>query len=114
MGREIVDTKNILDLSNLDSWDLMKELKRRGYYTDLIFGPYDVESTLESLNDNRDEDDENIIVLSEEDKMDILDSCFNTDWFVERMNESMDEYILDNYDNEDYYKKKVDNVEENS
>ena len=114
MDREIKDTKNILDLSNIDSWDLMKELKRRGYYTDLIFGPYDVESTLESLNDNRDEDDENIIVLSEEDKVDILDSCFNTDWFVERMNESMDEYILDNYDNEDYYQKKVDNIEENS
>lgn len=114
MDREIKDTKNILDLSNIESWDLMKELKRRGYYTDLIFGPYDVESTLESLNDNRDEDDENIIVLSEEDKVDILDSCFNTDWFVERMNESMDEYILDNYDNEDYYQKKVDNIEENS
>lgn len=114
MNREIKDTKNILDLSNIESWDLMKELKSRGYYTDLIFGPYDVESTLESLNDNRDEDDENIIVLSEEDKVDILDSCFNTDWFVERMNESMDEYILDNYDNEDYYQKKVDNIEENS
>ena len=114
MSKEIVDTKNILDLSNINSWDLMKELKSRGYYTDLIFGPYDVESTLESLNDNRDEDDENIIVLSEEDKVDILDSCFNTDWFVERMNESMDEYILDNYDNEDYYQKKVDNIEENS
>ena len=114
MDREIKDTKNILDLSNIDSWDLMKELKSRGYYTDLIFGPYDVESTLESLNDNRDEDDENIIVLSEEDKVDILDSCFNTDWFVERMNESMDDYILDNYDIEDYYQKKVDNIEENS
>ena len=114
MNREIKDTKNILDLSNIESWDLMKELKSRGYYTDLIFGPYDVESTLESLNDNRDEDDENIIVLSEEDKVDILDSCFNTDWFVERMNESMDEYILDNYDNEDYYQKKVDNIEGNS
>lgn len=113
MSKEIVDTKNILDLSNIDSWDLMKELKSRGYYTDLIFGPYDVESTLESLNDNRDEDDENIIVLSEEDKVDILDSCFNTDWFVERMNESMDEYILDNYDDKTYYKK-IDNVEENS
>jgi len=114
MSKEIVDTKNILDLSNIESWDLMKELKRRGYYTDLIFGLYDVESTLESLNDNRDEDDENIIVLTDEDKMDELQGCFNTDWFCERMNESMDEYILDNYDNEDYYKKKIDNVEENS
>jgi hypothetical protein len=99
-----------LDLSKVDSWDMVKELNSRGYYTKLIFTPFDVESTLESLNNNRDEDDENIIVLTDEDKGDILDSCFNTDWFAERMNESMDEYILDNYDNEDYYKKK-ENVE---
>jgi hypothetical protein len=99
-----------LDLSKVDSWDMVKELNSRGYYTKLIFTPFDVESTLESLNNNRDEDDENIIVLTDEDKGDILNSCFNTDWYCERMNEDMDEYILDNYDNEDYYKKK-ENVE---
>ena len=26
MSRDVVDTKNIVDLSNLDSWDLIKEL----------------------------------------------------------------------------------------
>jgi hypothetical protein len=114
MSREIVDTKNILDLSNIDSWDLMKELKSRGYYTDLIFGTSDVDFQLDSVNDNRDMEDENIIVLSEDEKIDVLQGCFNTDWFCERMNESIEEYILDNYDDNNYYQKKVDNVEENS
>jgi hypothetical protein len=109
MSKEFVDTKNIVDLSNLDSWDLVKELNNRGYYTKLIFGLSDVESTLYSINLDRDEDD--TIVLTDDDKGEILDSCFNTDWLTERMNESIDEYILDYYDNEDYYKKE-ENVEE--
>jgi len=92
------------DLKNISSWDLMKELKSRGYYTDLIFSPYDVESTLQSLNDYR--DDDNIIVLTKDEWCDILDSCFNTDWYSERMNEDVDAYILEYYDNEHYYQKK--------
>jgi hypothetical protein len=111
MSREIVDTKNIVDLSNLDSWDLIKELNKRGYYTQLIFSPGDVDMRLHSINGDRDEEDGNIIVLSQEEKMDILQDCFNTDWYCERMNESLEEYILDNYDDEAYYKG-VDNVEE--
>lgn len=111
MSREIVDTKNIVDLSNLDSWDLVKELNNRGYYTKLIFGISDVDSQLKSVNDCMDMEDDNIIVLTEDEKIDVLDGCFNTDWFVERMNESIEEYIRDNYDNGDYYQKKVD-VEE--
>jgi hypothetical protein len=91
------------DLKNIDSWDLMKELKSRGYYTDLIFGLGDVDFNLESLNDYR--DDDKIIVLSNEDKIDILDSCFNTDWYCERMNEDMDAYILENYNNESYHQE---------
>ena len=113
MSREIVDTKNILDLSNVDSWDLMKELKSRGYYTQLIYSPSDVDMLLDSINDNRDEENGDIIVLSEDDKIDVLHSCFNTDWFCDRMNDDLVEHILDNYDDEAYYKK-VDNVEENS
>ena len=111
MSKEIVDTKNIVDLSNLDSWDLVKELNNRGYYTKLIFGISDVDSQLKSVNDCMDMEDDNIIVLTEDEKIDVLDGCFNTDWFVERMNESIEEYIRDNYDNGDYYQKKVD-VEE--
>lgn len=111
MSKEIIDTKNIVDLSNLDSWDLIKELNRRGYYTQLIYSPSDVDMILDSINENRDEEDGNIIVLSQEEKMDVLDNCFNTDWYCERMNDDMAEHILDNYDDEAYYKK-VDNVVE--
>ena len=112
MSREIVDTKNILDLSNLDSWDLMKELKSRGYYTQLIYSPSDVDMLLDSINDNRDEENGDIIVLCKEDKETILQDCFNTDWYCERMNDDVVEHILDNYDDETYYKK-IDKVEDN-
>ena len=113
MGKEIVDTKNIVDLSNVDSWDLMKELKSRGYYTQLIYSLSDVDMLLDTINDNRDEENGDIIVLCKEDKETILQDCFNTDWYCERMNENLEEHILDNYDDETYYKK-VDKVEENS
>ena len=102
MSREIVDTKNIVDLSNLDSWDLVKELNNRGYYTKLIFSPLDVDMILESINGDRDDDDH--IILSEEDKVDVLDSSFNTDYYCQRMNEDIEQHILDYYDNEDYKK----------
>jgi hypothetical protein len=85
-------SNNILDLSNIESYDLMKELKSRGYHTDLIFGIGDVDMQLESINDGRDESD--IIVLTDDDKRDILDMCFNTDWYCERMNDDISDEIL--------------------
>lgn len=85
-------SNNILDLSNIESFDLMQELKRRGYYTDLIFSISDVDMQLENINDNRDESD--IIVLTDEEKADILDMCFNTDWYCERMNDDISDEIL--------------------
>lgn len=98
-------SNNIVDLSNLEVQDLVRELKNRGYYTDLIFGYNDVKAHLHSINSDREEVDGNIIVLEEDDMSDILDNCFNTDWYCERMNEALEEYILDNYDDESYYKK---------
>jgi hypothetical protein len=99
---------NKIDLSQIKSWDLVDELKSRGWYTNLIYTPSDVDMQLESINGDRDEEDGNIIVLEEDDKKEILDLCFNTDYFCERLNESLEDYILDNYDNEDYYKKKIE------
>ena len=87
--------QNIVDLSNIESVDLMNELKSRGYYTDLIFSPSDVDMQLESINDDRDEDDQ--IVLTDDEKADILDLCFNTDWYCQRMNEDLSDHIVDNY-----------------
>lgn len=85
-------SNNILDLSNIESFDLMQELKRRGYYTDLIFSPSDVDMQLENINDGRDENDH--IVLTDDEKADILDMCFNTDWYCERMNDDICDEIL--------------------
>lgn len=104
MSKEIEPTKNILDLSNIDSRDLMLELNSRGYYTDLIFSIHDVDSMLDSINGDR-EENENQIVLTKEDKMNILDNSFNTDWYCERMNNDIDDEILNHYDSEEYYKK---------
>lgn len=89
---------NKIDLSKIESWDLVKELKSRGYYTNLIYSPYDVDLQLDNINSDREEED--YIKLEEDDKKDILDSCFNTDWYCELMNERLEEYILDNYDNQ--------------
>lgn len=85
-------SNNIIDLSNIDSWDLMKELKSRGYFTDLIFGVSDVDLQLESVNDGKDDDDQ--IVLTQEEKMDIIDSCFSVEWYSEQMNNDIYEEIL--------------------
>ena len=85
---------NIIDLSNIDSWDLMKELKSRGYYTDLIFGISDVESQLESINFYSDQDEKDYIVLTHDDKIEILENCFDGDWYCERMNDDISDEIL--------------------
>jgi hypothetical protein len=84
---------NIIDLSNIDSWDLMKELKSRGYYTDLIFGIADVDFNLEHMiNSDREEDEK--IVLSQDEKLEILENCFDGDWYSERMNDDVYNEIL--------------------
>lgn len=82
-------------IKELSSDELMTELKSRGYFTDLIFGLSDVDMQLESINDDRDEDDQ--IKLSEDEKMDILDLCFDVDWYCERMNDDISDHIVNNY-----------------
>ena len=82
-----------IDLSEANSWDLMKELESRGYFTDLIFGTQDVDFNLEHMvNSDREEDEK--LVLTDEEKMEILDSCFSVDWYSEQMNNDIYEEIL--------------------
>ena len=101
---------NIIDLSNIDSWDLIKELKSRGYYTAFIYSPSDVTMALELINHDRNPDE--CIVLSEDDKLEIINncfedhSCFNIDEQFVKLNTAVDNYILNEYDNEHYYPKK--------
>jgi hypothetical protein len=84
---------NKIDLSEVNAWDLMQELKSRGYFTDLIFGIQDVDFNLEHMvNSDREEDEK--LVLTDEEKMEILDSCFSVDWYSEQMNNDIYEEIL--------------------
>ena len=90
-------SKNILDLSNIETNDLIDELNRRGWKTKLVFGLSDVDMQLDSINDDRDED--NQITLTDDDKGEILDQVFdNVDYHVERINSDIEDKIL-NYEN---------------
>ncbi len=85
--------KSIVDLSNIESRDLMLELRRRGWKTELMFGLDDVDLQLESINDERDEEDK--IVLEDIDKQNILDEVFdNVDYYIERVNTDIEDEIL--------------------
>lgn len=89
-------SKNILDLSNIETHDLMDELNRRGWKTELLFGLSDIDMRLESINEDRDEDKQ--ITLSDDDKGNILDEVFdNVGYYIEQVNNDIEDKIL-NYE----------------
>lgn len=83
-----------IDLSEVNSWDLIKELESRGYFTDLIFGTQDVDANLVFINDARVDKGEEPIELTKDEKEEIVKSCFNVDWYAEQMNDDIYEQIL--------------------
>lgn len=86
-------SKNILDLSNIETNDLMDELNRRGWKTELLFGLSDIDMRLESINEDRDEDKQ--ITLSDDNKGEILDEAFcNMGYFIEQINNDLEDRIL--------------------
>jgi len=89
-------SKNILDLSNIETNDLMDELNRRGWKTELLFGLADIDLQLDGINEDRDED--NQIKLTDDNKGEILDEVFaNMDYFIEQINNDIEDRIL-NYE----------------
>ncbi len=89
-------SKNILDWSNIETNDLMDELNRRGWKTELLFGLSDVDLQLESINESRDEDSQ--ITLSDDNKGEILDEVFdNVGYYIEQININIEDKIL-NYE----------------
>ncbi len=88
--------KNILDLSNVETNDLMDELNRRGWKTELLFGLSDIDMRLESINEDRDEDKQ--ITLSDDNKGEILDQVFDSvGYYIEQINNDIEDKIL-NYE----------------
>jgi hypothetical protein len=90
-------SNNILNLSSVETKDLVHELYERGYYTDLFYSVHDVDRQLDYINEDRDED--NQIVLSEEQKKEILDESFSLDSYCEQMNNDIQETILNRTSN---------------
>jgi len=86
-------SKNILDLSNIETNDLMDELNRRGWKTELLFGLSDVDMQLESINEGRDEESQ--ITLSDDNKGEILDQIFDSvGYYIEQINNEIEDKIL--------------------
>jgi hypothetical protein len=89
-------SKNILDLSNIETNDLMDELNRRGWKTELLFGLSDIDMQLESINEGRDEESQ--ITLSDDNKGEILDEVFDSvGYYIEQINNNIEDKIL-NYE----------------
>lgn len=77
---------NIVDLGNLDTRDLIEELQRRGFNTELLFCREDVETQLDSLREGYPGLE---LTMTDEDKDNILDGDIPTNWVCERINESL-------------------------
>jgi DNA-directed RNA polymerase subunit N (RpoN/RPB10) len=87
-------SNNIVDLSNLDTWDMIKELQSRGWNTELLWCRDDVQTQLDDINEEKSEDEK--IILTDEDKDNILDDL-SYEWYCERINEEIYNKIL-NYE----------------
>ena len=89
-------SNNIVDLSNLGTQDLIKELQNRGFDTQLLFSREDVVLQLESINENRIELwEDNQIELTEQDMDDILDYALGSDMLNTMINERISDKILE-------------------
>ena len=95
---------NIVDLSNLDTRDLIEELQNRGYMTGLLFCREDVDLQLESLTDGY---PGLKLTLSDEDRDNILEGDLPIDWTCERINESIYDGVYN------FFSEEIEKWEEN-
>lgn len=76
----------------VDTWDLIKELKSRGYVTELLWCREDVQRQIDNFNDDREEGEK--IEMDEMDMDNILDSL-SYDYHIERINEEIFDKVWD-------------------
>jgi hypothetical protein len=95
---------NIVDLSNLDTRDLIEELQSRGYNTELLFCREDVDLQLDSLREGYPGLE---LTLSDEDKDNILEGDLPIDWTCERINESIYDGVYN------FFSQEIEKWEEN-
>lgn len=83
-----------MELNTIETFDLIRELKSRGYITDLLFCRADVDWELKQINEQRVDDEETPVELDEMDKDYILESL-NTEWHICRINERIHDAVND-------------------
>lgn len=76
-----------INLKEISSRELIIELRSRGYTTDLLFCPEDVDRQIKNVNEGADDDEEKL-ELNDYEKQDILDSL-SFDYFISRINEEI-------------------------
>ena len=88
---------NIVDLSNLYTQDLIRELNNRGFDTQLLFSREDVQDQLDSINENRVGIgvDDSKIELTEQDMDDILYDVLGSSMLNEIISEGISNKIFD-------------------
>ena len=87
--------KSFADLRNLDTQDLIQELRNRGFVTQLLFGREDVQLRLDDINENRlGISDDNQIELSDNDMDDILNYVMDDDAVGQMVYEGIENRIL--------------------
>ncbi len=83
------------NLQQIDTWDLIKELQNRGYWTELLWNRDDVQRHVDNINEGRDENEEPV-VLDDMEKDMILESI-SGDWYCERINEDIYDRVWEEY-----------------
>ncbi len=81
-------------MENYSDWDLITELQKRGWNTELLFCKADVQIQLESINEDREAEGKEPLVLTDDDKENILESL-SYEWHCERMNEEIYGKVLE-------------------
>lgn len=82
-----------IELKDIDSWDLVRELRSRGFTTDLLFCLEDVDAQIKDVNEGLDEGEEKL-ELDEYEKQNILDDI-NFEYYIQRINEEIFDKVYD-------------------
>lgn len=85
-------------LEKVNTMDMIRELRKRGYCTELMFSVCDVDTQLDELNEDRDEADQ--IEMSKADKQLVLDMAVadNSDYICNLIDNSIKDKILNYHD----------------
>ena len=77
-------------MENLTTQQLLKELSKRGYAVQYLWGENDVQAAVESYNELYDTD----YSLSNEDKVTIMNEVLDDDYIFQQINENIEAMVF--------------------